>query len=183
MSATLYVPSILIDDVFTALIAFLQPFVGNFNGTNITPNVPTPIVRGQQNQVNPPQPAFVKVTEILRKNLDTPTFENSTDPNVQQAAIGNSKQLDIQIDFYGSNSANWSAAVESVWRSPYAPEQFPAGIAPLYCSDAHQGPLITGEEQYENRWVITASLEYNPLVIVPQQSATQFKTNIFEDIP
>lgn len=182
MTAT-YAPSITIDDVITALIAFLQPFVGNFNGTAITPNVPTPIVRGQVNQVNPPQPAFVKVTEILRRALDTPVFENSSDPDVQQATVKNTKQFDIQIDFYGSNAGDWSAAVENVWRSPYAPEQFPAGTAPLYCSDAHQAPLITGEEQYENRWVITASVEYNPVVIVPQQSATQIETSIFEDIP
>lgn len=175
----LYVPSITIDDVITDLIAFLQPFVGN----TVTPNDPTPIVRGQVNQVNPPQPAFVKVTEILRRPLDTPVFENSTDKNIQQATVTNTKQFDIQIDFYGSNAGDWSAAFENVWRSPYSPDQFPAGIAPLYCSDAHQAPLITGEEQYENRWVITASLEYNPVVIVSQQSAIQIETNIFEDIP
>ncbi len=168
-----YVPSIAVDDVITSLIAFLQPFVGNV----------TPIVRGQQNLVNPPQPAFVKVTEILRRDLDTPVFENSSDSHVEQATIGNSKQIDIQIDFYGSNAGDWAAAIETVWRSPYSPYQFPAGIAPLYLSDAHQAPLITGEEQYEFRWVITASLEYNPIVVIPQQSATQLETSIFEDIP
>ena len=179
MSTTLYIPSILVDDVISALIAFLQPFVGNVS----TPNVPTPIVRGQQNLVNPPQPAFVKVTEINRRNLDVPVFCNSKDADVQQASLTNSKQIDVQIDFYGSNAGDWSAAIENVFRSPYAPDQFPAGMAPLYCSDAHQAPLITGEEQYEFRWVITASLEYNPVVIISQQSATQLKTTIFEDLP
>lgn len=179
---TLYSPDISVDDVITALIGFLQPFVGNYDGTVITPNTPTPIVRGQQNQVNPPRPAFVKVTEILRRPLDTPVFTNSSDTAVQQASIKNTKQLDVQIDFYGSNAGDWSSAVEQIWRSPYAPDQFPANIAPLYCSDAHQAPLITGEEQYEFRWVITASLEYNPSVIIPQQSATQLKTMIFEDL-
>lgn len=183
MSTPLYVPDITVDAVFTALISFLQPFVGNWNGTAITPNVPTAIVRGQQNMTNPPQAAFVKVTEILRKNLDTPVFLNSTDVDVQQASISDSKQLDVQIDFYGSNAGDWAAAVENIWRSPYAPDQFPAGIAPLFCSDAHQAPLITGEEQYEFRWVITGSLEYNPTVIIPQQSATQLKVTNLEDIP
>ena len=179
----MYAPSIGIDDVISALIAFLQPFVGNASGGTVTPNVPTPIIRGQANRVPPPVPAFVVVTEIHRANLDTPVFINSADPNIQQATVTNSKQIDIQIDFYGVDSANWSAAVETVFRSPYAPDQFPTGMAPLFCSDAQQAPLITGEEQYENRWVLTASLEYNPDVTVPQQSATELRTTIFEDLP
>jgi hypothetical protein len=183
MSTPLYVPDITVKAVITQLIAFLQPFVGNWNGTAITPNVPTPIVRGQNNRVPPPQGPFVKVTEILRRNMDTPTFTPSADPDIQQASISDSKQLDVQIDFYGSNAGDWAAAIENVWRSPYAPDQFPTGMAPLYCSDAHQSPLVTGEEQYEFHWVITGSLEYNPTVTIPQQSALQLKTTIFEDLP
>jgi len=187
---TLYAPSISTDDVITSVIAFLQPFVGNFDGTNIVPNNPTPIIRGEVNRVsipgNNPAGPFVKVIEINRKNLDVPTQLQSSDSTVQQASIGNSKQLDVQIDFYGPAAGEWSAAVESVWRSPYAPDQYPDGIKPLYCSDAHQLPLVTGEEQYEYRWALTATLEYNPTVNVPQQSAIELevKTNgsFFEDL-
>lgn len=183
MAATPYIPSILVNDVIRALIAFLQPFVGNVNAGTVTPNTPTPIIRGQQNRANPPQPAFVVVTEINRRNLDTPVFLNSADPDIEQASITNSKQLDVQVDFYGSNAGDWAAAVENVWRSSYAPDQFPVGIAPLYCSDTHQAPLITGEEQYLFRWIITLQLEYNPTVFIPQQSALHLETTIFEDIP
>jgi hypothetical protein len=188
---TLYVPSITTDDVITAVIAFLQPFVGNFDGTVINPNTPTPIIRGEVNRVsipgNNPAGPFVKVIEINRKNLDIPSQFQSSDPALQQANVNNSKQLDVQIDFYGPASGEWSAAVESVWRSLYGPDQFPDGIKPFYCSDAHQLPLVTGEEQYEYRWALTASLEYNPTVIIPQQSATALEvktqSSFFEDLP
>ena len=48
---------------------------------------------------------------------------------------------------------------------------FRANIKPLYTSDGIQAPLITGEEQYEARWTITASMQYNPVINV---AAEQF---------
>lgn len=190
MSSPLYIPDITTDAVITALIAFLQPFVGNWDGTAITPNAPTPIIRGEVNRVpmpgTTPEGPFVKVMEINRKGLDAPSQFQSSDPTVQQASLKQSKQLDVQIDFYGLPAGEWSAAVESAWRTPFACDQFPDGIKPLYCSDPHQMPLVTGEEQYEYRWVITGSLEYNPTVMVPQQSATELKVKqagtYFEDL-
>jgi hypothetical protein len=50
----------------------------------------------------------------------------------------------------------------------------------LYCSDGHQMPLTTGEQQYETRWTLTASLQYNPTVSIPQQSANTLAVNIME---
>ena len=173
MSSPNYVPTILIDAVIDAVVTFLQPFVGS----------DTPIIRGQQNRVPPPITAFVKVYEIHLKPLETPTFTNSPVSDVQQASISTPTRIDIQVDFYGPSAGDWIEAVEAVYRSPYAPAQFPDGIAPLFCSDALQAPLITGEEQYENHWALTASLQYNPLVYVPQQSATELETSIFEDLP
>lgn len=176
MSATPYVPSILIDAVIDALAAFLQPFLGGTGNT-------TPIVRGQTNRVPMPITGFVKFQETIESDLETPTFTNSVDPNVQQATITTPTRIDIQVDFYGPSAGDWCKAVKAVFRSSYSPDQFPDGIAPLFCSDGNQAPLITGEEQYENRWILTASLQYNPDVIVLQQSATKLKMNIIEDLP
>jgi hypothetical protein len=180
MSSTPYIPSIVVDQVITALAAFIQPFVGSA----------TPIIRQQENRVPPPltagQPdplAFVSLRETILSDLETPIFINSSDVNVQQASVTTPTRIDVQVNFYGVASADWCKAVKAVYRSPYAPDQFPLGIKPLYCSDGIQGALITGEEQYENRWILNASLQYNPVVIVPQQSATELKTNIFEDLP
>lgn len=170
MSSPNYIPSILIDAVITALADFIQPFVGA-----------APIIRAQVNRVPPPAPGFVELREILQVDLETPTSTNNT--LNQQAQITTPTRIDIQVDFYGPSAGDWCKAIKAVMRSQYAPAQFPAGIAPLYCSDGNQAPLITGEQQYENRWILTCSLQYNPNVFVPQQSATALAVNETEDLP
>jgi hypothetical protein len=170
VSSTPFVVSIAVDAVIDALGSFLTPLVGS-----------CPIVRGQQNRVPPPAdpPGFVKLTEILRVDIETPTVSGVANG---QVSITSPKRFDIQVDFYGISSGDQSAAVQGVFRTAYAVAQFPTGIAPLYCSDAHQAPLTTGEEQYEARWTLTASLQYNPSVYIPQQSATKLGPVILEDL-
>jgi hypothetical protein len=130
--------------------------------------------------VPPPAAPFVKVTEVNRVLLETPwvAFSKAN----AQANITGPMRLDVQVDFYGITAGDQAAAVQAVYRTSYAVAQFPAGIAPLYCTDAHQSPLTTGEEQYLARWTITASLQYDPVVYIPLQFATALKVNILEDI-
>jgi len=174
VATVLYFPSITVDAVIEALTAFLTPFV------------PTgcPIIRGWQNRVPPPftpaasDPlAFVKLSEVNQVDLETPQMTQSSDPTIQQATILTPTRIDIQIDFYGLMAGDYCKAVKAVFRSPYAPDQFPDGIAPLYASDSIRGALITGEDQYEDRWLITGSFQYNPTVTVPQQSALVITAN------
>jgi hypothetical protein len=146
------------DQVIEALAAFISPFVSA-----------NQIVRGQVNRVPPPAGSdFVVLTELLEVDLETPALSNAD----QITTISAPKRVDIQADFYGDNSWDYATAVKTVYRSEYATSQFPDGIKPLYCSDATQHPLITGEQQYLSRWTITISLQYNPALTVPQQSAT-----------
>ncbi len=169
MSApTPFTSSIAIDSIFDALGAFIQPFVGAAS-----------IIRGQVNRVSMPASPFVELTEILSVDLETPSIINDTVN--QQNSFSSPKRFDIQIDFYGTQAGDYCAAVKSVFRTTYATAQFPANIQPLYCSDGNQSPLVTGEEQYEARWILTASLQYNPIVIVPQQSATQLNITSIEE--
>ena len=165
-----YIPSILIDAVIEALGAFITPFLPDG----------TPITRAQVNRVAPPNSPFVELREILQVDLETPTSINNTDN--QQAQILTPTRIDIQVDFYGPSAGDWCKAIKAVMRSQYAPAQFPDGIKPLYSSDGQQAPLITGEQQYENRWILTCSLQYNPDVFVPQQSATALAVNETEDL-
>jgi hypothetical protein len=170
MSApTQYVASIVLDSVFDALGAFIQPFVGTVQ-----------IVRAQVNRVAMPVGSFVELTEISSTDLEVPRYWY--DNTNQQRNIIGPKRLAIQADFYGASAGDWCAAVKTAWKTPYAVAQFPVGIAPLYCDDGHEAPLITGEEQYERRWILGMFLQYNPIVIVPQQSADELKMNILEDV-
>jgi hypothetical protein len=175
-----YVPSILVDAVIEALANFLAPFVGNALGVTDTP---TPIVRAQTNRAPMPLTGFVELNDVFQGELGTPVQIQSPNSTTQQATISTPTQIDIQVDFYGPNAGDWSRAVEAVYRTSYACDQFPANIAPLYASKPRHIPLVTGEEQYEYRYALIASLEYNPDVIIPQQSANALKTNIFEDLP
>ena len=166
---TPYVVSTPIDAVFDALGAFLNPFVA-----------PSPIIRCQVNRVAYPVGNFVELTEISNTDLEYPRQWYDT-TNFQTDFI-TPKRLAIQVDFYGELAGEWCAAVKTVWKTPWAVMQFPTGIAPLYCDDGREMPLITGEEQYERRWSLTCSLQYNPIVVVPQQSANALSMNIIDDV-
>jgi hypothetical protein len=126
-----------------------------------------------------PRSGFVELTEILQVDLETPNTVETADT----ATITGPKRIDIQVDFFGPASGDWSSAIKTVYRSPYAPAQFPDGIKPLFCSDGHQAPLVNAEQQYEGGWTLTASLQYNPAVVIPLQSANVLAVNILEDLP
>jgi len=80
------------------------------------------------------------------------------------------KRLAIQMDFYGYVGGDMSNIAITVLRSIATTGAFPAGVTPLYCSDAIQAPLTTGEKQYEERWSATLSLQYNSPVLINQDS-------------
>ena len=170
MSAPIqFMSSIALDSVFDALGAFIQPFVGTAQ-----------VVRAQVNRVAMPVGSFVELTEIASSDLEVPrsTYDGV---NFQSDIIG-PKRLIIQADFYGALAGDWCAAVKTVWRTPYAVAQFPLGIAPLYCDDGNEAPLITGEEQYERRWTLSMNLQYNPQIVVPLQAANKLSMNILDDV-
>ena len=169
MSTVLYTPSVIIDTVAEAIGAFLQPFVGTAQ-----------IVRARQNRVAMPSDPCVILNDIGIYDLETPTTSN--DSANQLGNILGPARIDFQADIYGSAAGDQCKSIKGVFRTPYATSQFPANIQPLYCSDGIQSPLVTGEEQYDSRWIITMSFEYLPVVTVPQQSAIQLAMNITEEI-
>jgi hypothetical protein len=74
------------------------------------------------------------------------------------------------LDFYGPDSQEWAIKTVALWRDEYATEIFPSNIQPLYADDPIQIPLIDGEAQYEQRWRLAGSLQYNPILSTAQQS-------------
>lgn len=167
--AAQYQASITVDAVITALIAFLNPFV-----------TPAQIIRGQQNRVAPPVGPFVEVTELRQVDLSTPIIVGNKE--LAQADVTGPKRIDIQIDFYGPTAGDQCTAVKGIYRSYLATAAFPDGITPLYCTDGTQAPLLDAEEQYESRWTLTASLQYNSTVSIPLQFANKLAINLMEDV-
>lgn len=164
-----YQPSIIVDEVVDALAVIIQLFVGNEK-----------IVRGQVNRVPLPEGNPTVMTDMGIYDLEVPyaNYLNATD----QAEINGPKRIDIQLDFYGDRANDFCSIVKSSLRSAWGYDQFPKNIKPLYTSDALQGPLITGEQQFENRWTITVSLQYNPVVTLPQQFADQLSVTTIDNI-
>ena len=166
-----FVVSIAIDDVINALTAFLTPFIDGDA---------TKIVRSQTNRVPlPPAPCAV-LTEMLGTELSTPT--TAYDLTARIETITGPTQINVQIDFYGDNAGDMNKAVASAFRTLWASTQFPNGIKPLYTDGGHQAALINGEDQYESRWILLASMQYNPSVAVPMQFPNALTMGTFDAV-
>lgn len=147
-----------IDSAIVAVSAFLQPLMPS--GTKI--------VRGQSNGVPAPLPPSVVITEIGQPQYTT--TRTSLNAMSGKQTLDMPKMLNLQLDFYGPQAGDMVSTAVTMLRSLYACESFPDGVEPLYCSDAIQAPLITGEKQYEARWSTTLSVQYNAAVTVAQES-------------
>lgn len=160
----MYTASISVDQVIDALAAFLAPFVPGGQ-----------IVRAQVNRVALPSNPCCVLTEILQVDLSAPAtaYQPPTDPipAIGTATIYGPSRIDVQIDFYGAQAGEFCKTAKTAFRSHWGIAHFPANIKPLYTSDGVQTPLLTGEQQYESRWTLTASMQYNPTVTVPQDFA------------
>ena len=154
----MYTASITVDQVIDALAVFLAPFVPGAE-----------VVRAQVNRVAMPPNPCVILTEMMQVDLTVPATDYQ--PDVDTATIYGPTRIDVQIDFYGAQAGEFCKTVKTAFRSHWGYEHFPANIKPLYTSDGMQSPLTTGEQQYESRWTMTASMQYNPTVTVPQDFA------------
>lgn len=151
----MYAASIAVDDVITALGAFLAPFI------------PTgKIIRAQVNRVPMPNDPFIELTELLTVDLQKPWV--SYDPARAVGMLHGTARIDVQIDFYAPNASEYCRAVKTALPSAWGVQQFPKNIVPLYCSDGIQAPMIDAQKQWESRWTLTASMQYNPTIEVPQ---------------
>jgi hypothetical protein len=151
-------PNITVDEVINALADFLQPIMP----------AGTQIVRAQANRVAMPEPPCIVLTEVGQ--IDLSTTHNDWLAG-DMANYQRSIQINVQIDFYDGQAGEMCSTTKTLFRSMYGADNFPANIRPLYCSDGIQSPLVTGEQQYEARWTVTASMQYNPIINV---AAEQF---------
>ena len=156
-----YANSLTVDNVIDALAGLVKNFVGD-----------AVLTRGQANRVSYPKAPFVMFTEMRQSDLQVPHVEYDFSAGANSVTVNNSQRFDIQVDFYASNAGDMCSAVMSALRSEWGFNQFPADIRPLYTQDSRQAPLITGEQQYANRWILQVSMQYNPKFTAPQQYAS-----------
>lgn len=145
--------------VFGALRAFLLAVLPS--GTEV--------VQGQDNRVAMPLGGFVTMNNAGQTRLTTNVSTYA--PTAGTKSVLTETKYDIQLDFYGPASQSWAALTQALFRDAFATDSMPANIQPLYADNPTQMPLIDGEAQYEQRWKLTASLQYNPIVTVSQDFA------------
>lgn len=155
---TNYVSSISIDTVIDALKDFITPFMQGGQ-----------VVRAQVNRVAMPLVPCAVLTELLEVDLSVPYEDYQPDDST--TTLHGRTRIDVQIDLYGAQAGELCQSIKTAFRTLWAYDKFPDSVKPLYTSDGVQSPLITGEQQYESRWTITVSMQYNPQATVPQQFA------------
>jgi hypothetical protein len=90
-------------------------------------------------------------------------------------------QLDVHSSVVGV-AADMAQAITTAFRDPYAVDLF-SGInplvSPLYADDPKMIAFVSGEEQYESRWVVEVRVQANQqLTGFPQQFADVLNINL-----
>lgn len=89
----------------------------------------------------------------------------------------------VQLDIHGPASGDNAKVIEGLFRSEVAIGSFIASgfdVAPLYCDEAMQLPFINGEDQYEDRYVMSACMQINPIIGTPQQFAEELDPAVID---
>jgi hypothetical protein len=93
------------------------------------------------------------------------------------------QKVTIQLDVHGPASADNAVIIAGAFRDGYAFEQFQSygyDVAPLYTTDPRQIPFLNAEQQIEQRWVLEAVLQCNPILTIPQQYAGALSAALVE---
>lgn len=150
-----------------SLYAVLIPFIASVLGLQ-----DTQVVLGLANRAAMPLPGFVLVQAISRHRLATGLEipdQTSADPTAM--AIEQAVEFTVQIDAYGPNSSSWADTLTTLLRNEVGCVALAPNAAPLYADDARMAPLTDAEAQYEERWIIEATFQVNPVTSVVQQYA------------
>lgn len=129
------------------------------------------IVQGQDNGVPLPTSGdFVVMTPARREQLSQTA--HSYDPVAGTLAISRSTSLHFQLDVYGPNASDNAQVITTLFRDDFGFQFFkPRGLAPLYCDDGQQMPLVSAEKQYIARWMMRGVLQTNLAISTPAEFA------------
>lgn len=167
MSATV---SITLDDIYTDLGTFIMATLG-LDANHV--------VQEFNNRVAMPTGPFVGMRLTTNKRLRTNEGswirpDPSADPPVPFPTTYQIEQgimLNLQLDCYAPQSGDWATILSTLLRDDVGCVALAPTCQPLYADNPVRAPLVDGEEQYEDRWIVNARLQYNPVVSTPQDFA------------
>ena len=168
MAAPLATVANTLTDVYTAL--------GNFVAAQLGLS-PGQVVQGYPNRVAMPVGPFVLMTGMLKKRLRTnvDNYAGTSDvaPAPGPVTAEQGQQIMVQLDCYGPQSSDWSDILSTLLRDNVGCEALLPVCQPLYADDPVRSPLIDSEAQYEDRWIVSAYIQYNAVTTTAQTYAVE----------
>jgi len=162
-----YKPSITVNSIIDALYGFLRLFEAGAE-----------IVQSQQNRVPMPKSPVFVLTPINQSNIETPSVVVED----RDAIITTPTRITIQVDIFGEYSVDLCTAIIAVIRSGVSDTYFQNGMAILHCDDGMQSQFITGEQQFEQRWILQIVMQFNPGVVMPLTTANKLSIHSIEGV-
>ena len=164
--------------ILADLYGVVQPFIVSVTGLDASL-----VIEGLDNRVATPaaSPGFITYQAILQKRLNTniETWD-PTDPAPTIVSAEMHVDMLLQIDCYGAASLSWATMLQTLLRSNAGCVALAPVCQPLYTDDPHMMPLDDTEEQYEQRWVVEAHIQYNPVTGVTVQFANALNATLIE---
>lgn len=138
------------------------------------------IMQGQQNRTPMPTgPDFIIFVPDSRDRMSTSIREY--DPTAKTRMTSHSTRVGFMVNFYGPNSTDNAQIFGTLFRDLYGCDFLaPYGVQPLWSDDGRQMPLVSGEEQYIDRWMVRTMMQANPTVVTSQQFADNVTVRLIE---
>lgn len=144
------------------------------------------VLRSQANRVPQPKgPDFVMMTPLRYARLSTnrTSWAGLTPTTVN---VATPTQVDVQLDVYGPKAQDMGTLIHMLFRDAFMCDQFTAAnalIQPLDASAPQQTAFVNAEAQYEDRRILTVSLQVNAAVNVPQDFADSIAIASITQLP
>lgn len=149
-----------IDNVIDVLADFAEPFIGKCEQAQVNR---VPMDKGEFNILTPLR--FRRLSTSREVNKDTGVQSTS------YMGFTEVRQAEIQVDIYGDGAGDRAIALETLFRTGYAYDAIKAidtRVAPLYSTEAIQAPMINAENQWQERYMLTLSLQVHITIDVQQ---------------
>lgn len=128
------------------------------------------VVKGLGNGVPTPKGGFITITEVYKSRLSTNRHAYA-DPTPVTGSVQATQPMKVavQIDCYGKDSSEWATILSTMLRDDYACQALAPVAQPLHADDPKMMPMVDGEQQYQQRWMVEAVLQVNAAVTTPMQ--------------
>ncbi|MBO7714402.1 MAG: hypothetical protein J6S85_12575 [Methanobrevibacter sp.] len=158
-------------DIETAMKNYVNKFTGMDKSL---------IYIGLQNRVPLPNAKNYCIVTVYNMNrLGTPIerFNSSQ----MKYYITQHFQANVQIDFYGTDARENASIIVSSSRTLTGANYLKTyQIQPLYCEDARRIVNVTGERQYEDRYMADFNIEFDGVVMIEQDGFEKAKLNLIK---